>query len=278
MAVYTTQLRTICTEIAENKEGYERAARMSPDEIIEAARPVLFDFLYPVYDENYKPVLETKIIKHFFFREIGLETPAQFKFFLNETLNLEMPVLNEYYKTAVLQFNPLYDVDITRERHGEAESDRTGQDSANISQTETSTGTDVLNGSGRTTNQNTSITNGTARLAHSDTPQNGLTDVDNNRYLTDYQKNQNNQATTDSGQGTSESTSNGTSTSNRNASGTNTTDRQENIASTDHYIETVKGKQGMKSYSEMITDFRNALVNVDKMVFEKLEPLFMGIY
>ena len=58
-----------------------------------------FDFKmtdYPIFDENYREVLETKILKHFYFREIGFETFALWKFKLNEKLNTRFQSLRNH--------------------------------------------------------------------------------------------------------------------------------------------------------------------------------------
>jgi hypothetical protein len=59
----------------------------------------IFDFDYPLFDPLYKPVLEQKIIDYYYFREIGLETPAQFKQFLKAKLNKIMPYYNQLYSS-----------------------------------------------------------------------------------------------------------------------------------------------------------------------------------
>ena len=72
MSNYTTQVRWIC----ESKSGFtpEQLMNKTPDEIIDAARPSVFNFNYPIYDQAYKPVLESLILNHFYVREIGQET------------------------------------------------------------------------------------------------------------------------------------------------------------------------------------------------------------
>jgi len=77
----------------------------------------LFDFDYPIFDENYRSVLEKKIIDRYFFREIGFETAGQFKHFLRTRLNEIMPYYNQLYKSETFMnkegFNPLYNLDTT---------------------------------------------------------------------------------------------------------------------------------------------------------------------
>ena len=35
---------------------------------------------------------------------------------------------------------------------------------------------------------------------------------------------------------------------------------------------------GTTSYSQLLTEYRETLLNINKMVFDELEVLFMGIY
>ena len=66
---------------------------------------------YPIFDENYRGVLNQKILEHYYFREIGFETASLFKFYLNRTMNEIMPYYNQLYKSELLEFNPFYNVD-----------------------------------------------------------------------------------------------------------------------------------------------------------------------
>ena len=250
----------------------------SVEQIIEHARPFIFDFIYPVYDEAYRSVLETKILNHFFFREIGMETPAQFKFYLNEVLNVEMPVINRFYESAIMKFNPLYNVDYTREHHGTINNSRTGNETANLTQNETADHTGNRQENAQANGRATNVSVDTVRQKYSDTPQGQLSLVEQDKYLTSYQMNTRNATDTNDSQSTTISNGNDTSKDTRKSTGSNTINRNENGNTTDNYIETVKGNQGGYSFSKMIIEFRQSLLNVDKMVFDVLNPLFMGIF
>ena len=63
---------------------------------------------YPIFDENYREVLNNKIFNHFKFREIGFETAELFKHFLNTTMNEIMPFYNKLYNSKVAEYNPFY--------------------------------------------------------------------------------------------------------------------------------------------------------------------------
>ena len=112
MSKYTTELRFNCETLAESESslGYDNITT-----VIEKARPLLFNFDYPIFDNAYKSVLETKIIKHFYTQEIGFETVGLFKLKLDTKMNEIMPYYNQLYKSELLKFNPLYDTDITTE-------------------------------------------------------------------------------------------------------------------------------------------------------------------
>ena len=54
---------------------------------------------YPLFDENYRPILNQKIIDHYYFREIGFETAAHFRQRLKSKMSLIMPKYNRLYDT-----------------------------------------------------------------------------------------------------------------------------------------------------------------------------------
>ena len=131
MSNYTMELRHICEHYAGLTP--EEIMFAEPGEIISAARPSVFDFDYPLYDPDHKEELESKIIYHYYMREISAETPGLWKLFLARTMREIMPYFNQLYYSADLEFNPLHDVDITRTHSGLAsgtssnQNDRTGQ-------------------------------------------------------------------------------------------------------------------------------------------------------
>lgn len=131
MSNYTMELRHICEHYAGLTP--EEIMFAAPDEIISAARTHVFDFQYPLYDADHKEELETKILEHFYMREIGAETPGLWKLYLSRTMREIMPYFNQLYYSADQEYNPLHDVDLTRTHTGHAsgissnQTDRTGQ-------------------------------------------------------------------------------------------------------------------------------------------------------
>lgn len=111
MAKYTTEVRSICESLSldELQEPY------TVDDVLQIATPKVFDFFYPIFDEEYRDGLQKKILKHYYTREIGLETVGLWKLKLNTKLNEIMPYYNQLYNSAKLEFDPFDDVDITKD-------------------------------------------------------------------------------------------------------------------------------------------------------------------
>ena len=115
MSNFTTEVRWICESTNldykpnETPRGYNNI-----NESIEQGREKIFDFDYPLFDPLYKETLETKIIRHFYTREIGFETVGLWKLKLCDKLNLIMPYYNQLYESCLLEFDPLIDVNYRR--------------------------------------------------------------------------------------------------------------------------------------------------------------------
>ena len=263
MSAFTTQIRFICESKAGLKEsvGYDNIAQ-----VIEGARPAIFDFPYPIFDETYRAVLETKILKHYYTREIGEETYGLWKLRLDTKMNEIMPYYNQLYRSTLLEFNPLYDVDINRTHNA------------------TRKGTEILNGNVDTNGQVIASTNAnnttTSDNTTDQTGTNGNTDkysaTPQGKYLTNARMitgndtlNSKTHSTTDDMIDSTTDTSTNMTTATKN----NTT-----INNTEDYLESVKGKQGTQSYASMILEFRETFLNIDMMVINDLSDLFMNIW
>lgn len=74
--------------------------------LIDRGYPLALDS-YPIWNEEYRKYLNQKIIDHYYFREIGQETPDRFNFFLRRKMNEIMPYYNKLYESELIQFDPL---------------------------------------------------------------------------------------------------------------------------------------------------------------------------
>jgi hypothetical protein len=85
---------------------------------------------YPIFDEDYRPLLNRKIIDHYMMYEIGHETMGQFRFALNRKMREIMPYYNQLYKTVQNEIDPFktmdYSDDSISHQTGEATSTSTG--------------------------------------------------------------------------------------------------------------------------------------------------------
>lgn len=271
MSAFTTQIRFICESKAGLKEsvGYDNIAQ-----VIEGARPAIFDFPYPIFDETYRAVLETKILKHYYTREIGEETYGLWKLRLDTKMNEIMPYYNQLYESTLLEFNPLYDVDINRTHNA------------------TRKGTEILNGNvdtngqviastnanNTTTSDNTTdqtSTNGNTDK-YSATPQGGLDGLIQDKYLTNARMITGNDTLNSKAHTSTDNMIDSTTDTSTNM--TTATKNNTTINNTEDYLESVKGKQGTQSYASMILEFRETFLNIDMMVINDLSDLFMNIW
>lgn len=222
MAKYTTQLRSY----------------------IESGGKV-FDFDYPLFDPAYKGVLETKILDYYYFREIGLETIGQFKWFLKSKMNRIMPYYNQLYESNEVfkTYDPYKNKDYTIEDSRTNTTDTTASNTGKV--TASSNGSD------------TSTTNATDK--HSDTPQ-SLNDGKD--YLTDMTKRDGTSTTTTEGDSTQDSTENATG----------------KITTIDEYTQHFHGHDGMKYPTGILMELRETFLNIDQMIIDELTDLFMNIY
>ena len=90
--------------------------------------------------------------------------------------------------------------------------------------------------------------------AYSDTPQGGLGDLEDLEYLTNARK----------------------------VTGENESGEERNSErsgeNSEEYQERVHGKQGSASFTSLMVEARNAIINIDQMIVEECSDLFMNIF
>lgn len=319
MSKYTTELRYIC----ESEAGYlESQGYNKVNEIVHAARSKIFSFEYPIFDDSYRADLETKILKHYYTREIAAETYGRWKLFLESRMLEIMPYYNELYKSTLYDYDIFDDVNYRRTGNRTTDEDGTHQDT-DVTETETTNNGSVATtdttetetsdtGSSHTETADEGSTSGTKVIdtdttetgtawdKYSDTPQGSVQNLENDTYLTNARKNTiNNSGTNDTRETTTgETSSTGTVETTTGATGTvdttetiNTTTQDTGTVDTtrtntgshtrdtlEEYTELIKGKMPGKSYMQMIQEFRDIILNIDKMIIDELSDLFMMIY
>lgn len=279
MSKYTTELRYICETEAGLSEsvGYSKIK-----DVIAKAIPKIFDFDFPIFDENYRNVLETKILKHYYTREIGLETYGLWKLKLDTKLNEIMPFYNQLYKSALLEFNPLYEVDYSKT--GNRDSSGTRDNTENNSETyDESTDINESHDESTTNSNNGTLTKGTTTTTtnyFSDTPQGAISNVIDGTYLTNatYNAVGNTGSDNTSNSGSDDSEGSSKSKNEKDGSRNGSKTSNSNLTDTESYLESVRGKMSSKSYSALLMEYRETFINIDMMLIEELSDLFFGLW
>lgn len=302
MSKYTTEVRFICESEAGllKSEGFD-----SVDDILDASWDKIFTTQCEFFDEDYRPIICKKILKHYYTREIGAETVGLWKLWMNRCLEEQMPYFNLLYKSALLDFDPFQDTDYstTHEKTNE------GNVNGNTSGTESWSGSDVTNKEGTdsktetTTLQETDndVSQSTQNMdrenlhwnLYSDTPQggvDGMEALESNLYLTNATKDTDSTQQTTTTNATDDLTKNATqnkqtddtwaetdtTTYGKNIDSTGTSEQKSN--STENYVEHVAGKRGTLTYSEMVLKLRETFLNIDLMLIDKFKDNFFGLW
>lgn len=155
MATYTIELRKICDifgrdEVESWFKNYNLEDYLTPTQIEQITK-------FNVWS---KDRLASKIVDHYYMREIGYETPALFKHFANvymkEIMERELPKIYSNF----LEYDPLSNVDFTEEYTREIQGNNTNQGTSSSTSSSNSSGlsvnsdtpqgqinkTDILNG------------------------------------------------------------------------------------------------------------------------------------
>lgn len=242
MSRYTTEVRYICESLAGlNKSvGYSNV-----NEVIEKSRNRIFP-PFEIFDESYRPVLESKILKHFYTREIGSETFGLWQLRLDAKLSVIMPYYNKLYKAINIDIPVIDNVDMNVEHNIGRNAD-----------TKVNDNTHITANSSTTTN-----TTASAKIRHSDTPQGRLEDLEANEYMSDA-------TLSDTAQAVNSDT---------NSSSNSKSNSDTNAKSTEEYAEHRWGKEGTITYVSMVNEYIEKMKNIDAMLIRELEDLFMQIW
>lgn len=199
-----------------------------------------FDFgllNYPIFDENYRNILNSKIINHYYMNEIGFETAELFKFYLNNKMNEIMPIYNILYEK---QESLLENFD----------------NNVNLSENFTKSDSSNSNTTSNSTSTNTGL--GKSKNVYQDTPQGSIVNSNIDNY--DYATNINLGSNETSNSINDNTTSNGA------------------INSTENYLKTIIGNNGKYYGFEIFNQIKTSLMNIDELIINELNDLFMGIF
>lgn len=242
MSRYTTEVRYICESLAglDKSVGYSNV-----NEVIEKSRNRIFP-PFEIFDESYRSVIETKILKYFYTREIGCETFGLWQLRLDAKLSVIMPYYNKLYKAINIDIPVIENVNMNVEHNIGRNAD-----------TKVNDNTDITASSNTATN-----TTASAKIRHSDTPQGSLKNLEANEYMSDATLSDTTQAVN----------------SNTNSSSNSKSNSDTNAKSTEEYAEHRWGKEGTITYISMVNEYIEKMKNIDAMLIRELEDLFLQIW
>lgn len=239
--------------------------------------------VYPIFDEAYRESLNEKIIAHFYFREIGQETPDRFNYMLARRMNEIMPYYNQLYKSEAMaaSLDPLSTDKITttyteeRDKGTDETTGTVGKQTGSATEDTTTTEAGEANSTGthvKSTSHNTDN-------IFSDVPSSQLpTSLQNGYYTT-------RNITTDSGSEDSTDTVKNTTTQTDTveASRTLAVDTKHDLTRKETINDDVTGTRTVTGYTghsaaDLIAKYRDLFVNIDLKILDDLEILFMGVY
>lgn len=237
LAKYTVLVKDICSSLAKFTCPIDYS---QINMAISGSLDQIFDEDLKNLLKNYDIIkLEEDILRHYFMCEIGLETYSLWRFYLNDRLREILPYYDELFATVGMIDNPLENQGNTKTITRNKDENRTGS-----SDTE---GNGTTSNSGESKNKN----------RFSDTPQGHIYDEDNAEYLTTI--------TWDDGS----SSNSGTSTNKVTESNSSHGDEWENV------VERNNGFTG--SQATLLKEYRETIINIERMVIEELSDLFMSL-
>ena len=228
----------------------------------------VFTFDYEFYTDNKqdKETFEKLFINHFYFREIGFETPDRFKMKLQAKLNLIIPY---YRQLALTEWDKVRSIEqmMTSKNLIETSEHTQTIKGNNESQSNQTTASDGSNTSSSNTSQSTTSNNKTVASNLSDgVSQSSLTDG----YLTSSGKSEQSDTIGTESSGTLNQSITGN--ANQTVSGNNEQQLSEKTTFTS------KGDIGIQTPSYAMTEWRKVIININQMIIDECEDLFMKLY
>lgn len=252
MAKYTIELRRVCEiygrdEVENWFKSYELSDFLTQKQIEQITKANVWS----------KDRLAKKIVDHYFMREIGFETPALFKHYVNVTMNEIMERKLPLIYSNFFEYDPLSNVDFTEEYTREI----LGNQENTINTKENVTNNGSSNSTSSSNSEDFNISN--------NTPQQRITKQNLESGIYASSTNQNNQENNIKDTTTTENSTE--SSGNSSSSGNSTT--------LEKFTRHEEGDNGVIITNQrLIKEFREIIIAVDEEIINELNSLFMGIY
>ena len=230
---------------------------------------------YEIFDEEYRPILNTAILEYYKFREIGFQNPWLWRDRLRQRIDFIMRnKYNALYKAKLIDFNPLFNVDMTETfTHETSHDNRTKQKG-----TSTTTGQEGNNTTNdRTMNAERTSDNDGLNIT-SQYPSDEM--IDNDLSSNVFVDNALKQTSTNSDKETTTSKITQTSTTNTNDNTNIDNKITEKGKEIETYTRTNKGSSAGLPFSKAMLQFKEFVMqyDLDGQVINELKDLFMTIW
>lgn len=208
------------------------------------------DINYNLYNNDLKKDFEEKFINHFYYREIGFETVGRFVKELESSLNMIYPYYKHLYTTMCYEYNVIENYNLTETITEKQVSNENSKNKSN------------------TTNKSNDISkvkntiNANEESREHDTPISATAKK--------YPSNITNSESSETGE--NESNVNSNSSSILSLEGTSINNQ------TKEHIRNTKGNIGVMATQDLIVKERGIIVNIDKLIFDELDNLFMQVW
>lgn len=214
------------------------------------------EYSFYVDDVQARKAFEDKFIKYYYYREIGFETPFMFTQKLETHLLINMPYWEQLYQTELesRNINFLLNKDLRETFIREIDSENQSSGTNTSQQNSTSSNSVNQTGSSSNTHKESMLSDGVAQSSLAD------------GYLTG--------TSSDSGS----TTNNGTSSASDDIESTGTSSQsgsEKMIEKTDLLSQ---GNIGVTSSAQLLKEWREVLINMDKIIIESCNDLFLKIY
>ena len=264
--------------------------------------PSTYDFYLD--DTQARKSFEDKFIKHYYYREIGFESPFMFIQKLESHLILNMPYWKQLYQTELesrninfllnkdLRETFIREIDTENQLKGTNTTNQNSSGTNSFNQTGSTNSTNSMTQKATSSSTNSAEQNGTTTNTHKESAINdGVAMASlSDGYLTG--------TSSDSVTSTNTSTSSSTSGNETTMSSTSTDDNETNGTSeSSDIVETSgtssqtgnekmvektellsQGNIGITSSAELLQKWREVLINIDEIIIEDCRDLFMRIY
>lgn len=250
---------------------------------------------YPIFDENYRNVLNEKIINHYRFREINHPSPDRFNFELRTKMFEIMSFYNPLYeKINDINFDLFnqFDFEETMLQKSDGTTDVTSENIGNITSdgTNNTKSNDEINSNNTSSGEDTQTSReGKEKITNifNDTPGGNISigEIESGGYMTKYdkslkEKETDNTSTTNYNKSDIGKSTNVGSIENTTNNITNTKDNgstKQKALSNMEYVRKMTGYQSRDNI-EMLSKYANSLLNIDMLVIKELKNLFFMLY